>query len=61
MPTYDFYCEKCDKKVEIVRSIKDDSEVPCPECKTKMWQQLSINEHVVFKGDGWARKPKLGD
>jgi putative FmdB family regulatory protein len=60
MPTYEFICKKCNVVIEIVRSIKDDSDVLCETCKEKMWQQVTMSDYVLYKGEGWARKKELG-
>lgn len=33
MPTYEYSCEKCDKKYEVIKSIKEyDGRDQCPDC-----------------------------
>lgn len=36
MPTYEFYCEKCNAIDEVVRSVKDSGQAyDCPECNLR--------------------------
>ena len=36
MPTYEFWCPKCEKEFEVKRPIADfDKPAPCPDCGTK--------------------------
>ena len=41
MPTYDFYCEKCDKSFAVIISISDyeKKKFSCPKCKGKKLKQ----------------------
>ena len=49
MPIYDYYCEKCDKDFEIVKSIKSyDGKDKCPYCKNIGQRLLST---VTFYGE----------
>ena len=32
MITYDYLCNACEERFELVRSIRDDSPVACPRC-----------------------------
>jgi putative FmdB family regulatory protein len=42
MPTYDFYCEKCDKEFSTILSISEyeKKKVNCPNCNGKKLKQL---------------------
>ena len=42
MPTYEFYCEKCDKQVSVFISISEyeKKEYKCPDCSGKRLTRL---------------------
>ena len=42
MPTYEFYCEKCDEEFSIILSIRqyEKKKVNCPKCNGKQLKQL---------------------
>ena len=41
MPTYDYFCKKCNESFSLIQSIKDHEEkkVECPKCKGKDVEQ----------------------
>ncbi len=48
-PIYDYECEKCDKKYEIIKSIKEyDAKDPCPDCGNIGRRLFSAN--IMFTG-----------
>jgi putative FmdB family regulatory protein len=52
MPTYDFYCENCDKYFTITISISDyeKKEFNCPQCQgKKLKQQITSFQTVTSK------------
>jgi putative FmdB family regulatory protein len=52
MPTYDFKCEKCNKKFSLILSISeyDKTKFRCPKCKsTRVKQQISSFQTVTSK------------
>lgn len=56
MVFYDYLCKKCDKIVEVRKSIKDDTDELCPECGEKMERQISKTSFVLKNGkSGWAK------
>ena len=56
MPTYDYYCRKCDCLVEIFHMMSDESKRRCSECKSIMQKQLGCG-YLVSKG----LKPTMED
>ena len=58
MPTYDYYCKKCELTLEVVKSFSDESEVKCQKCNGIMERKISGGEHIVYRGSGWARNQK---
>ncbi len=54
MPTYDYVCEACDHKFELLQSIKADAIKKCPECKkNKLRRLIGPGAAIVFKGSGF--------
>ena len=52
MPTYEFYCEQCNKLFSIIISISDyeKKKYSCPKCNTKkLKQQISSFQKVTPK------------
>ncbi len=57
MSTYDYECEKCEMSIEIVRSIKDDSDELCEKCGSVMNRLISGGATIIASG----LKPSLAD
>lgn len=55
MPTYDYYCEKCKKTVEIFHSIKDTKIQLCKICQTPLDKKISGGAGFILKGAGFYR------
>ena len=54
MPTYDYVCEACEHKFELVQSIKAEAIKKCPECgKKKLRRLIGPGAAIVFKGSGF--------
>lgn len=50
MPTYDFFCAKCDKQFEVIQSIKAyDGRAECPACKNVSKERI-FSPNVTFIG-----------
>lgn len=52
MPTYDFKCEKCNKKFTLIQSISEYNKknFRCPKCKsTKVKQQITSFQVTTTK------------
>lgn len=56
MPTYEYYCEKCDIAKEVFHGMTEDPEVLCDTCENKMKKLVSGGTGVIYKGVGWASK-----
>ena len=51
MPTYDYFCNKCNYVEEQIHGISENPEIKCPECKKKMERLFSPNAGgFIFKG-----------
>lgn len=61
MPTYEYYCAKCEHSFEAVQSMKDPHFEVCPEalCRMAEWghgrvkRQLGTGAGLIFKGSGF--------
>jgi len=61
MPIYDYYCKKCDKKVNDVFSVMNIKQIMCPYCGGKM-VRMPAAPSIRFKGDNWeSNDHKTGD
>ena len=52
MPTYDFYCEKCQKEFTLQISLADyeQKKYECPDCKgTNIRQQITQFQAITSK------------
>jgi putative FmdB family regulatory protein len=61
MPTYEYECEGCKKKFEVMQSMKDaefkvHNEAEKCTCYGKVVRLISGGAGVIFKGKGWTRK-----
>ena len=62
MPIYEYECEKCEKRMEILQSIKEDTVEVCPKEKCPKKQhgkgklkKLISKTSFSLKGGGWAK------
>ena len=55
MPTYDYYCEKCEKTFEIFQSMNDKKLKKCidDECNGSVERLLGTGAGIIFKGSGF--------
>ena len=61
MPTYEYFCNKCEQTFEAVQSMKDPHFETCPEklCRMAEWgkgqvkRQLGTGAGLIFKGSGF--------
>lgn len=50
VPTYEFFCQKCDKVFETIESIKEyDGDGECPVCKNVSTQRI-LSANIQFIG-----------
>ena len=61
MPTYEYECQKCKKRFDMVQSMKDSALKTCPRdlCRKRLWGRgrvrrlLSSGAGLIFKGTGF--------
>ncbi len=59
MPTYDYACEKCGHRMEVMHPLHGHGPSTCPVCGGQL-RKVFAAPAVVFKGSGWARKERGG-
>ena len=50
--TYQFKCDACGNQQEVIRSMKDDSEILCSCCQNVM-SQVYKSIGIIYKGRGF--------
>lgn len=64
MPIYEYQCEACHHKFELLQKISDELLTVCPECKEEKLRKLVSAAAFHLKGTGWYetdfkdKKPK---
>jgi len=51
MPTYEYKCDNCDHRFEIVQSMKDKHKRKCPNCKKSKLKRVMGTPLVFVKGE----------
>ena len=54
MPTYEYYCKKCDQIFEVFQKISDDPLKKCPDCNASV-KRLVSGTNFALKGGGWYK------
>jgi putative FmdB family regulatory protein len=52
MPTYDYYCKKCDSETEVFHGMSEEPEVICTECGEHMTKKISAGAAFRIAGGG---------
>lgn len=52
MPLYEYLCDSCHQRVEILQKLGDDPETVCPNCGGALRKMISAPA-FQFKGTGW--------
>jgi putative FmdB family regulatory protein len=52
MPIYEFQCQNCGKRTELLQRFEDPPLAACPECGGEV-KKLFSAPAVQFKGSGW--------
>ena len=53
MPTYEYICKDCDRKVEYFQSMKEEARTVCPRCDGRLVRLVSSGAGLIFKGSGF--------
>jgi len=64
MPLYEYECESCGTRFELIRKFSDPPVEACPTCQGPV-RKLVSSPAFQFKGSGWyvtdyVRKPEAG-
>ena len=52
MPIYEYVCEKCGQKTEVIQRVGEAPLRVCPHCGGKLKKAISAPA-IQFKGSGW--------
>jgi len=52
MPLYEYQCEQCDHRFEVIQKFSDPPPETCPKCGGPVRKLLS-SPAIQFKGSGW--------
>jgi putative FmdB family regulatory protein len=52
MPLYEYECEACGHRFEVIQKYSDAPVETCPKCSGRVQKQLS-SPAIQFKGSGW--------
>ena len=62
MPTYEYECEKCGKRLEQFQPITAAPLKECPKCKKKSLKRIiSSGGGIIFKGSGFYQTDYRSD
>ena len=53
MPLYEYQCEACGKRFEVIRKFSDPPLETCTQCGKGPVQRLVSSPAIQFKGTGW--------
>lgn len=53
MPIYEYECEQCKKRVELLQRLSDPPLETCSSCGGKVRKMVSSPAGLLFKGSGW--------
>lgn len=54
MPLYEYQCQQCSERVEIIQKISDPPYSHCPKCGGEM-RKLISSPAIQFKGSGFYK------
>lgn len=61
MPTYDYLCAACARRVEVVHGVHELGPVTCPSCGAQgTLRKAFVPPTIHFRGSGWAKKERAG-
>ena len=57
MPLYEYYCERCDKLFEALRSLRESgAAIPCPECGRDAARIMPTSFSAMSSGKGYPQR-----
>ena len=58
MPTYDYVCEACGHRLEVIHAFHAEGPRQCPNCHSLALRKAFTAPAIVFRGSGWAKKDR---
>ena len=53
MPIYEYQCDACGARIEVMQKISDKPQQTCPSCKQRKLRKLVSASAFRLKGSGW--------
>jgi putative FmdB family regulatory protein len=53
MPTYEYVCTKCERRLEVFQKISDPPKRRCPACRGALRRVIGTGAGVIFRGSGF--------
>ena len=53
MPIYEFICESCNHKEDLIRKISEPTTISCPKCNGQNFIKQVSAPNFKLKGSGW--------
>ena len=53
MPLYEYRCEKCGKRTEVIQNFSEKPLKICPHCGERKLKKMASAPAIQFKGSGW--------
>ncbi len=53
MPLYEYECQACHHRFELIQRLSDRPVRQCPKCGKKRVKKLMSSPAIQFKGSGW--------
>ena len=54
MPIYEYVCEKCGSRIEVIQKVGDTPRKRCSKCKGKLEKKISRTSFQL-RGSGWYK------
>ena len=58
MPTYDYVCDACGHRVEVIHGVYGHGPTECPNCHARAMRKAISAPAVLYRGSGWAKKDR---
>jgi putative FmdB family regulatory protein len=58
VPAYDYLCDNCGHRFEVVHGVHAEGPTVCPSCGARRLRKAIVAPAVHFKGSGWAKKER---
>jgi putative FmdB family regulatory protein len=58
VPLYDYVCEACRHRFEVIHGVHDHGPTTCPNCGKGPVRKAITTAAIHYKGSGWAKKER---